>query len=130
MGDVGRRAHHRPGPERIDCFWLLRYGVSFRQATVDDLVLVGPGGRVVEGEGPINMTAYYIHGPVHDARPEAVSVAHTPHSLRHPLDGQRAPLPDDLSGGHRLLQVAGHLRGRGGPGYGCRHRKAHSRGFG
>jgi len=64
-------------PERTDCFWLLRYGVSFRRATVDDLVLVGPGGQVVEGEGPINMTAYYIHGPVHDARPEAVSVAHT-----------------------------------------------------
>ena len=64
-------------PERTDCFWLLRYGVSFRQATVDDLVLVGAGGRVVEGEGPINMTAYYIHGPIHDARPEAVSVAHT-----------------------------------------------------
>ncbi|MCY3564273.1 MAG: class II aldolase/adducin family protein [bacterium] len=64
-------------PGRTDCFWLLRYGVSFRQATVDDLVLVGPGGQVVEGEGPINMTAYYIHGPIHDARPEAVSVAHT-----------------------------------------------------
>ena len=64
-------------PERTDCFWLLKYGVSFRDATVADLVLVGPGGRVVEGEGPINMTAYYIHGPIHDARPESVSVAHT-----------------------------------------------------
>ena len=64
-------------PERTDCFWLLRYGVSFRQAKVKDLVLVGPGGEVVEGEGPINMTAYYIHGPIHEARPESVSVAHT-----------------------------------------------------
>ena len=64
-------------PERTDCFWLLRYGVSFGQTTVADLVLVGPGGKVLEGEGPINMTAYYIHGPIHDARPEAVSVAHT-----------------------------------------------------
>ncbi len=64
-------------PERTDCFWLLRYGVAFGQARVDDLVLVGPGGKVVEGEGPINMTAYYIHGPIHDARPEAVCVAHT-----------------------------------------------------
>ena len=64
-------------PERTDCFWLLRYGVPFRQATVADLVLVGPGGKVLEGEGPINMTAYYIHGPIHEARPEAVSVAHT-----------------------------------------------------
>ncbi len=64
-------------PERTDCFWLLKYGVPFRQATVNDLVLVGPGGQLVEGEGPINMTAYYIHAPIHDARPESVSVAHT-----------------------------------------------------
>ncbi len=64
-------------PERTDCFWLLRYGVAFREARVSDLVLVGPDGTVVEGEGPINMTAYYIHGPIHEARPEAVCVAHT-----------------------------------------------------
>lgn len=64
-------------PERLDCFWLLRYGVPFGSATIDDLVLVGPGGRVVDGHGEINPAAYYIHGPVHDARPDVVSVAHT-----------------------------------------------------
>lgn len=64
-------------PERTDCFWLLRYGVPFGQATVDDLVLVGPDGSVVEGDGEINETAYHIHMPVHDARPEVVAVAHT-----------------------------------------------------
>jgi ribulose-5-phosphate 4-epimerase/fuculose-1-phosphate aldolase len=64
-------------PERTDAFWLIRYGVPFSAATVDDLVLVGPGGVVVEGEGDINMTAYHIHGPIHDARPEATAAAHT-----------------------------------------------------
>ncbi len=64
-------------PERTDAFWLLRYGVAFNRATVADLVLVGPGAEVLEGDGDINMTAYFIHGPVHDARPEAVSAAHT-----------------------------------------------------
>lgn len=64
-------------PERPDCFWLLRYGVPFDQATIDDLVLVGPDGTVVEGEGEINKTAYYIHMPIHDARPEVLCVAHT-----------------------------------------------------
>ena len=64
-------------PERTDAFWLIRYGVPFSQATVRDLVLVGPGGEVVEGEGGINMTAYNIHGPVHDARPEVTAAAHT-----------------------------------------------------
>ncbi|MEM7273226.1 MAG: class II aldolase/adducin family protein [Actinomycetota bacterium] len=64
-------------PERTDHFWLLRYGVPFREATVADLVLVGPDGSVVEGDGEINDTAYYIHMPIHDVRPEVVCVAHT-----------------------------------------------------
>lgn len=64
-------------PERTDCFWLLRYGVPFGEATVDDLVLVGPDGSVVDGNGEINPSAYFIHMPIHDARPEVVCAAHT-----------------------------------------------------
>ena len=62
-------------PERLDCFWLGRYGVPFRFMTPDDLVLVRPDGTV-EGGGHINMAAYYIHAPVHEARPDVVSAAH------------------------------------------------------
>lgn len=70
-------------PELPDSFWLLRYGVPFDHATIDDLVLVGPDGTATTGPGPdaqpadINETAYYIHMPIHDARPEVVTVAHT-----------------------------------------------------
>lgn len=64
-------------PERTDAMWLIRHGVPFHRTTLDDLVLVGPEGRVEEGGGSINMTAYYIHAPIHEARPEAVAVAHT-----------------------------------------------------
>jgi ribulose-5-phosphate 4-epimerase/fuculose-1-phosphate aldolase len=68
-------------PERTDCFWLLRYGVPFNAATVDDLVLVAPDGSMVGGErvetAEINPTAYYIHMPIHEARPEVVCAAHT-----------------------------------------------------
>ena len=64
-------------PERTDCFWLLRYGVPFGEATVGDLVLVGPDGSLIDGEGEINPAAYYIHWPVHEARPEIVSAVHT-----------------------------------------------------
>ena len=71
-------------PERTDHFWLLRYGVPFERATVDDLVLVAPDGSVVDGgpttrgdEAEINDTAYYIHMPIHEARPEIVSAVHT-----------------------------------------------------
>jgi len=62
-------------PERPDCFWLGRYGVPFREMTVDDLVLVRADGSV-EGGGHINMSAYYIHSPLHEALPEIVTVAH------------------------------------------------------
>lgn len=64
-------------PARNDHFWLLKYGVPFDQARVTDLVLVAPDGSIVEGEGPINMTAYYIHEPIHEARPDVVCAAHT-----------------------------------------------------
>jgi ribulose-5-phosphate 4-epimerase/fuculose-1-phosphate aldolase len=64
-------------PERTECFWLLRYGVPFGAATVHDLVLVAPDGSVVGGEGEINPTAYFIHMPIHEARPEVVCAAHT-----------------------------------------------------
>ncbi|MFW2333923.1 class II aldolase/adducin family protein [Ilumatobacter sp.] len=78
-------------PELTDCFWLLRYGVPFGEATVDDLVLVGPNGAVVDGEGEINPTAYYIHMPIHDARPEIVCVAHTHTGYGTPWSANAAP---------------------------------------
>lgn len=62
-------------PQRTDAFWLGRYGVPFRDMTTDDLVLVGLDGSV-EGGGHINPAAYWIHAPVHEARPEIVSAAH------------------------------------------------------
>jgi ribulose-5-phosphate 4-epimerase/fuculose-1-phosphate aldolase len=62
-------------PERLDSFWLGRYGVPFRFMTSDDLVLVHADGSV-EGGGHINMAAYYIHAPVHEARPDIIAAAH------------------------------------------------------
>lgn len=80
-GDLGDGHISARDPERDDCFWLLRYGVPFGAATVRDLVLVGPGGAVVDANGndpaEINITAYNIHWPVHEARPDVVCAAHT-----------------------------------------------------
>ena len=64
-------------PERLDHFWVARNGVPFSDVTVDDLVLVGPDGSVVQGHGWINPAAYFIHHPIHEARPDVVSAAHT-----------------------------------------------------
>jgi ribulose-5-phosphate 4-epimerase/fuculose-1-phosphate aldolase len=40
-------------------------------------VLVAPDGSVAEGRGEINETAWRIHWPVHEARPDVVAAVHT-----------------------------------------------------
>lgn len=64
-------------PGRPDHFWLAPYGQPFHDVTVGDLVLVGPAGTLVEGNGWINQAAHNIHWPVHEARPDVVAAAHT-----------------------------------------------------
>ena len=63
-------------PGRPDHLWLLRYGVPYSEATVDDLVLVDPDGGIADGEGFINTAAYCIHHPILAIRPDVVSAAH------------------------------------------------------
>jgi len=75
-GDLGDGHITARDPELTDHLWLLRYPVGFEAATVDDLVLVRPDGSVV-GDATINETAYHIHHPIHEARPDRVAVAHT-----------------------------------------------------
>ncbi len=76
-GSVGDGHISARDPEHLDHFWLARYGVPFNLVTVRDLVLVGPNGEVVEGDGGINPAAYNIHWPVHEARGGIVAAAHT-----------------------------------------------------
>ncbi len=93
-GDAGDGHISARDPERTDCFWTLRYGVSYHRARVDDLVLVGPDGTLAEGEGVLNMAAYYIHYPILRSRPEAVSAAHVHTGWGTPFSAEvRAILP-------------------------------------
>ncbi|MEL6893996.1 MAG: class II aldolase/adducin family protein, partial [Actinomycetota bacterium] len=68
-------------PEFVDHFWLLDWGVPFREATVERLVLVGPDGAVKndrgEPTGAVNTAGYNIHAPLLAARSDVVSAAHT-----------------------------------------------------
>jgi ribulose-5-phosphate 4-epimerase/fuculose-1-phosphate aldolase len=68
-------------PILTDHFWLLDWGVPFRDATIDRLVLVGPTGEVKDAQGhptgAVNTAGYNIHAPILAARPDAVSAAHT-----------------------------------------------------
>ncbi len=81
-GDLGDGHISVRDPERTECFWMLRFGVSFHAASVADTVLVGPDGNVIDDPGigaavaPINVTAYYIHHPIHAARPDVTAAAH------------------------------------------------------
>ena len=75
-GDLGDGHITARDPELNDHMWLLRYPVGFERATIDDLVLVRPDGSTTDGS-EINITAYNIHHPIHDARPEVIGVAHT-----------------------------------------------------
>jgi ribulose-5-phosphate 4-epimerase/fuculose-1-phosphate aldolase len=91
-GDLGDGHISARDPERTDCFWMLRYGVSYHLATVADLVLVGPDGELVEGEGVINIAGYYIHHPILMARPEAVSATHVHTGWGTPFAAEVRPI--------------------------------------
>lgn len=91
-GDLGDGHISARDPERTDCFWLLKFGVSYHAARVSDLVLVGPEGNLVEGEGIINVAAYYIHHPILAARPDAVSAVHVHTGWGTPFSAEARPI--------------------------------------
>jgi ribulose-5-phosphate 4-epimerase/fuculose-1-phosphate aldolase len=64
-------------PEHVDRFWVNPFGMSFKQITVDDLILVDHAGEVVEGTWPVNQAAFAIHSSIHQARPDVVAAAHS-----------------------------------------------------
>jgi len=90
-GDDGAGHVSARDPQEVDSFWLLRYGVSFARATVDDLVLVRPDGSTASGE-PINPAAFCIHGPIHRARPDIVSAVHTHTGYGTPFAAMARPI--------------------------------------
>ncbi len=86
-------------PELTDHFWLLDWGIPFGEATVDRLVLVGPGGQVSDAvsdssgdpTGAINTAGYDIHAPLLAARSDVVSAAHTHTPYGTPWSANVAP---------------------------------------
>jgi ribulose-5-phosphate 4-epimerase/fuculose-1-phosphate aldolase len=67
-------------PEFADTFWVNPFGMGFDRIRVSDLIRVDARGDVVEGSGPLNVSAFAIHAKIHEARPEVVAAAHT-HSV-------------------------------------------------
>lgn len=91
-GDVGDGHISARDPERTDCFWMLRYGVSYHAAKVGDMVLVGPDGKLAGGEGFINIAGYYIHHPILMARPDVISACHVHTGWGTPFSAEVRPI--------------------------------------
>jgi ribulose-5-phosphate 4-epimerase/fuculose-1-phosphate aldolase len=91
-GDLGDGHISARDPERSDCFWMLRWGVSYHQARASDMVLVGPDGALAQGDGAVNLAAYYIHHPILMARPDVVSAVHVHTGWGTPFSAEVRPV--------------------------------------
>lgn len=75
--EVGLAGHFSArDPERTDHFWVNPLGMSFAHIRASDLILVAPDGRVVEGEGMVNLSGVPYHDRIQAARPDVVGIAH------------------------------------------------------
>jgi ribulose-5-phosphate 4-epimerase/fuculose-1-phosphate aldolase len=58
-------------------FLLNRYGLHWSEVTASNLLALDADGRLLEGEGEFEKTAFYIHSRIHLAHPRATCVLHT-----------------------------------------------------
>jgi ribulose-5-phosphate 4-epimerase/fuculose-1-phosphate aldolase len=60
-----------------DRFLLNAYGLHWSEVTASNLLCLDNEGAVLEGEGEVEKTAFYIHSRIHLAHPRARCVLHT-----------------------------------------------------
>jgi ribulose-5-phosphate 4-epimerase/fuculose-1-phosphate aldolase len=58
-------------------FLLNRYGLHWSEVSASNLLALDASGKVLEGEGEFEKTAFYIHSRIHLANPRAACVLHT-----------------------------------------------------
>ena len=58
-------------------FFLNRYGLHWSEVTASNLLALDAGGKILQGEGEFEKTAFYIHSRIHLANPRATCVLHT-----------------------------------------------------
>lgn len=64
-------------PGRPGLFLAIPYGLHWAEVRASDFLVVDYDGKVVEGEGEIEMTAWCIHAPLHRLKPRANVLLHT-----------------------------------------------------
>jgi ribulose-5-phosphate 4-epimerase/fuculose-1-phosphate aldolase len=65
------------GAQGASRFLLNAYGLHWSEVTASNLLTLDAEGRVLEGEGEFEKTAFWIHSRIHLAHPRAVCVLHT-----------------------------------------------------
>ena len=64
-------------PGMDDRFLLHPYGLHWSEVSADDIMVVDQEGRVLEGEGEVEVSAFAIHSRIHRRHPRARCVLHT-----------------------------------------------------
>lgn len=64
-------------PGRSGLFLAIPYGLHWAEVRASDFVVCDYAGKVVEGEGEIELTAWCIHAPIHRLKSEAACLLHT-----------------------------------------------------
>ncbi|MSO69013.1 MAG: aldolase [Alphaproteobacteria bacterium] len=82
-------------PGTTDRFLLIPFGTHWSEVRASSLLIVDLDGRILEGEGIAEDTAFFIHGRLHRAYPEWACIMHThmPYTLALNLieDGRIEP---------------------------------------
>jgi ribulose-5-phosphate 4-epimerase/fuculose-1-phosphate aldolase len=64
-------------PGTTDRFFLIPYGLHWSEVSASSFMVVEYDGRIIEGDGEAERSAFCIHAPIHRLRPDAVCVLHT-----------------------------------------------------
>jgi ribulose-5-phosphate 4-epimerase/fuculose-1-phosphate aldolase len=64
-----------PGP--AGRYLINPFGVHWAEMRASQLLVLDPDGKVVEGKGEVETTAFHIHSRLHRTRSDAVAVLHT-----------------------------------------------------
>jgi ribulose-5-phosphate 4-epimerase/fuculose-1-phosphate aldolase len=64
-------------PGSRDRFYAIPYGVHWSEVKARDFLVIDADGRVLEGDGEIELTSLMIHGAMHRDLPQAEVILHT-----------------------------------------------------
>ncbi len=64
-------------PGTKDCFFVKPHGILMSEVTASSLIVANFDGKIVEGRGEIETTAYCIHAQFHKMHPKGTAVLHS-----------------------------------------------------